>query len=314
MAMELKLAFRLVSNRMRVLHHTVTHVMSIASEEALLRSAPNGWLTRYIPCTWGARQDAYAWDRGDWHVDGQEDCRRFLEEAAGIGRVIAGLGDDVPERWKELLPGTMAQALGSTSGLYLADYWMLIVHSLAWNGRLPYRCAIEFAVGDEVGRAPFCLISQLPVDVVQASADALTLLMETASELHLATANTHASVAPQAVASRHFRHMLQEGRAGTAVVELADSRGQLSASVGLQDPPQVEDDDQWLTVTQAAEMLMDVVSGIDLPKARARVSKAANSQEFKTNGQKGARRRIAVDSFNTWRFKQRERDLDAADE
>jgi len=69
----------------------------------------------------------------------------------------------------------------------------------------------------------------------------------------------------------------------------------------------------WLTVTQAANLLLGVVSGIDLHKAKARVSKAVEMEKFKTNGAKGGRRRIDVHSFNTWRLEQRDLDLDAAD-
>ncbi|MBI5724744.1 MAG: response regulator [Planctomycetes bacterium] len=67
--------------------------------------------------------------------------------------------------------------------------------------------------------------------------------------------------------------------------------------------------DGWLTVSGGAELLMDVMSDIDEKKARARVSKAAEAGKFKTNGQKGSQRRIDRDSFNTWRFQQRDLDL-----
>jgi len=70
----------------------------------------------------------------------------------------------------------------------------------------------------------------------------------------------------------------------------------------------------WLTVTQAAELLMDVVSGIDFARAKSRVSIAADRGKFLTNGKKGSRRRIELNSFNTWRFKERDKDLRAADE
>jgi hypothetical protein len=71
--------------------------------------------------------------------------------------------------------------------------------------------------------------------------------------------------------------------------------------------------DAWITVTAAAKLLLDDISGIDLDKAKARVSKAANEGRFRTNGKKGAARRIDRDSFSTWRLEQREKDLSAYD-
>lgn len=69
--------------------------------------------------------------------------------------------------------------------------------------------------------------------------------------------------------------------------------------------------DAWITVTAAAKLLLDDVSGIDLGKAKARVSKAAGEGRFRTNGKDGRDRRIDRDSFSTWRLEQRERDSDA---
>lgn len=69
----------------------------------------------------------------------------------------------------------------------------------------------------------------------------------------------------------------------------------------------------WLTVTEAAQLLLADVSGIDLGKAKARVSKAASENRFRTNSRRGHDRRIDRDSFSTWRLEQRERDLAAFD-
>ncbi|MBL8963819.1 MAG: hypothetical protein JNK70_07085 [Phycisphaerae bacterium] len=71
--------------------------------------------------------------------------------------------------------------------------------------------------------------------------------------------------------------------------------------------------DAWITVTAAAELLLADVSGIDLNKAKARVSKAAGDGRFRTNGKDGRDRRIDRDSFSTWRLEQREKDLAAYD-
>ncbi len=69
----------------------------------------------------------------------------------------------------------------------------------------------------------------------------------------------------------------------------------------------------WLTVTQAAELLLEDVDGLDLKRARSRVSSAANNGKFKTNGMTRGRRRIDPDSFCRWRLEQRERNLDRVD-
>lgn len=69
--------------------------------------------------------------------------------------------------------------------------------------------------------------------------------------------------------------------------------------------------DAWITVTAAAKLLLADVSGINLGKAKARVSKAAGEDLFRTNGKTGRERRIDRDSFSTWRLQQREKDLAA---
>jgi len=66
---------------------------------------------------------------------------------------------------------------------------------------------------------------------------------------------------------------------------------------------------KWLTVTEAAKLLMQDLPWLNIKKARARVSKAANTEQFETNGHKGTNRRIDRDSFSTWRLAQRDLDL-----
>lgn len=73
-------------------------------------------------------------------------------------------------------------------------------------------------------------------------------------------------------------------------------------------------EEQWLGVSECAALLLKDVSGIDLKKAKGRVSFAANDGKFHTNGKKGIARRIERVSFDAWRLKQRERDLEMADE
>lgn len=76
-------------------------------------------------------------------------------------------------------------------------------------------------------------------------------------------------------------------------------------------PPLREDD--WLTVTDCARMLMKDLPHIELDRAKARVSRAANAGKFTTNGKKRDARRIDRTSFDAWRLEQRDRDLDEED-
>lgn len=70
---------------------------------------------------------------------------------------------------------------------------------------------------------------------------------------------------------------------------------------------------RWITVTEAARLLLDDVSGIELPQAKARVSKAASDGKFTTNAKHGQARRIDRPSFSVWRLEQREKDLTACE-
>jgi len=115
-------------------------------------------------------------------------------------------------------------------------------------------------------------------------------------------------VIKKVLGKKPIRIPARPGKGPKAAKPLADSKGDESGLCG--DAPSVSES---LTVTEAARLLMAVVSNIDLKKARARVSKAADAGKFKTNGQKGRWRRIDQDSFNTWRFEQMEKDLSAAD-
>jgi hypothetical protein len=68
-----------------------------------------------------------------------------------------------------------------------------------------------------------------------------------------------------------------------------------------------------LTVTEAAELLLNDVPKLTLKKAQSRVSDAANKKRFRTNGRKGTARRIEPSSLAQWRLNQRDRDLDKED-
>ncbi len=74
-----------------------------------------------------------------------------------------------------------------------------------------------------------------------------------------------------------------------------------------------KDRPEWLTVTEAAKLLQEVVSGIRIERARARVSKAAKDGKFQTNGEQRQARRIDQDSFSSWLLKQREKHLASFD-
>jgi len=72
------------------------------------------------------------------------------------------------------------------------------------------------------------------------------------------------------------------------------------------------DGEKWLTVTQAAKLLARDLPSLDIRKARSRISTAASRGEFKTTGSRRSRRVEPV-SFDAWRLKQRDRDLDEED-
>ena len=72
-------------------------------------------------------------------------------------------------------------------------------------------------------------------------------------------------------------------------------------------------EEQWLTVTGCARLLMRDLPHLTLKRAQARVSKAANTGHFATNGRCGQDRRIERSSFDAWRLAQRDRDLDEED-
>jgi hypothetical protein len=77
--------------------------------------------------------------------------------------------------------------------------------------------------------------------------------------------------------------------------------------------PAEEDFTGWLKVSQAAILLIKDFPGLSKTIANARVSSAADRRKFRTNGQKGVRRRIDPVSFDAWRLAEIKRDLDAED-
>jgi hypothetical protein len=88
---------------------------------------------------------------------------------------------------------------------------------------------------------------------------------------------------------------------------------QSAAAAAVEDPPgPVMAGPDWLTVTQAAELLRRDLPALTLQKARSRVSAAVSRIDFKSIGSRRDRR-IEPHTFSTWRLKQRDRDLDAED-
>ena len=78
-------------------------------------------------------------------------------------------------------------------------------------------------------------------------------------------------------------------------------------------PDRSDDGDGWLSVTQAARLLMHDLPALDLSKARSRISTAASRDEFRVTSSRKSRR-IDPHSFAFWRLKQRDNDLDEEDD
>lgn len=70
--------------------------------------------------------------------------------------------------------------------------------------------------------------------------------------------------------------------------------------------------ESWLTVKEAAMLLMQDLPHLDLDRARSRVSTGASRNQFISHG-KRLQRRIEPNSFAAWRLKVRDRDLDKDD-
>jgi hypothetical protein len=125
-----------------------------------------------IPCAWGVRRDDYRW-RGD----GDRAFSILLKGASAVGKL--------PDRlrlpgWNTLLPGTMQQVMNSRSDLYVADYWLLVVHCLVWSNRMPYPPRVEWFCGGSIHDSSFGFVSELPTDLAAAAIDALILFREQA--------------------------------------------------------------------------------------------------------------------------------------
>lgn len=70
---------------------------------------------------------------------------------------------------------------------------------------------------------------------------------------------------------------------------------------------------EWITVGEGAKRLHKDLKSLKLGAANTRVSRAADAGEIKNNGERGAARRIDAVSFDAWRLKQRDADMDRDD-
>ena len=139
----------------------------------MIRHVPHGARARFLPYVWGARRDDYGWDG----VDGEREVGAFRAAASGMAALLIS---PIMPIWRELLPGSMKAVMGTRSELYLADYWVLTLHHLVWSKRLPYPIRARWAQGSSVHDESFYFVSELPVDLIEASEDALILFQEAA--------------------------------------------------------------------------------------------------------------------------------------
>ncbi len=159
----------------RGLNYTLRHKLMVASENDLMRHLPRGDDTRFIPARWGVRRDDYTWRS----TDDLEDLIAFREAAAAMASLINSRSIAA---WSDLIPGPMHEVMKTQSSLYLADYWVLTLHYLVWAKKLPYSITARWVQGTSISDQRFYFVSELPVNLVEASRDALVLFQEAAIE------------------------------------------------------------------------------------------------------------------------------------
>ena len=156
------------------LRPAVRHSLRVTSA-----AGPHGRRTKHgqariVPSVWGCRRDDYRWDKG---TGTRHDVVGFRAAATAAATVLVHHPLAV---WSGVLPGTMADVMGTRSDLYLADYWVLVLHHLVWTGRLPYPVHAQWTQGDVAEPGPYHFVSELPTDLAEASREALILLEESA--------------------------------------------------------------------------------------------------------------------------------------
>jgi len=169
------LPLKTARDELALLNRTVTHTLSLASERDLLTVTPYSQHLRRAPSTWGCRCDAFFWDAWDRSIRGEDDMHRFFAIAQRIGGSLAALEETDAANF---LPGNVLETIGSCSDLFLPDYWLFVVHHLGHTGQLPYECHLKWSHGATYTDEPYAVVSRLPVNIVQASIDALTVLID----------------------------------------------------------------------------------------------------------------------------------------
>lgn len=157
------------------LNHTLSHTLILASSNDLLKHALRDGDTRFIPSAWGIRQDNY---QRTSH-NGRDDVIAFRNAATEIAKAL--VTRPIPA-WSDLLPGQMTAVMGQVSYLYLPDYWVLVLHHLVWTKRLPYPIKAKWVQGSSIHDEVFYFTSEIPVDLAEASKDALILFKEAATQ------------------------------------------------------------------------------------------------------------------------------------
>jgi hypothetical protein len=103
------------------------------------------------------------------------------------------------------------------------------------------------------------------------------------------------------------------GNGRTPQARVRGAREPIPASSADTVQPVADGKSGWHTATAAAKLLMRDIPDLNLAKARSRISTAAGKGEFKSYGTRRDRR-IEPTSFDAWRLKQRDRDLEQEDE
>lgn len=153
------------------------HKMHIASSFEPIRHLPKTPLTRFAPSRWGVRRDDY-----ECRDSGGQDGRSvavFRKVAADMAHLI--ITTPIPT-WRCLVPGSIEDAMRCRSRLHLADYWLLTLHHLVWSKKLPYPIERSWLEGTGFDDASFYMLSTLPVDLAEASHDALVLFQDAAAQ------------------------------------------------------------------------------------------------------------------------------------
>lgn len=164
-----------VSLQLSQLKPTLLHSMTLASNEQMLEQHVRATSTRDAPTPLGVRRDGFHWHQYDWSVRGRDDVDAYLKFATRAGQALL---ESRSELLREEPGATIQAALGTLSSVYWADYWSFLLHRFAGTGRLPYRCDVNWHVGDSIKSQPFCMTSRLTVDLARASCDLWALHQE----------------------------------------------------------------------------------------------------------------------------------------